>query len=100
MQLSLTQLLMGNFKPHATLNQMLAKLERWNATTLGQQLRGLKSQRLNWPPGLVDDLELAIDTRTYLAHHFFIEYFIILPGQHAQDQALDFLANVHAALDS
>lgn len=91
MQLSLTQLLMRNLKSRSTLDQMLAKVERWNGTTLGQQLRGLKSQDIAWAPGLVEDLELAVDTRNYLAHHFFIDYFLMLPSQHAQDQALESL---------
>jgi hypothetical protein len=53
LELTLWGLLATKIKPGATDDQVLAKLEKWNSTTLGQLLRGLKTQP-HWPPTLVE----------------------------------------------
>jgi hypothetical protein len=86
LELTLWQVLATKFKPGMTDGQMLAKLEKWDGTTLGQLVRGLKTQP-HWPPALVDKLLAAVEHRNYLAHHFLREYFVVEHSQHNRDAA-------------
>lgn len=78
--------------------QAMDKITKWDGTTLGQVVRGLKSQK-HWPNGIIESLEQAVETRNYLAHHFLREYFVIAPSERVKKQATEQLAHVSARLE-
>jgi hypothetical protein len=81
-----------------TLDQAMDKVWRWDGTTFGKLVRGLKSQG-HWPDGMIDSLEAAVQTRNYLAHHFLRNYFMVAPSEKIKEQATSQLANVSARLE-
>ena len=90
-------LLARSIKPGTSLDQADAKVEKWDGTTFGNILRGIKSQS-HWPEGLIDELESAVRARNYLARHFLREYFVHVPSDELTDQAGGQLAHVSARL--
>jgi hypothetical protein len=85
-------------KPGMSHSQAMDRIAKWDGTTLGQVIRGLKSQE-HWPEGVIESLEQAVETRNYLAHHFLREYFMVAPSERVREQATDQLAHVSARLD-
>lgn len=79
-------------------SQALDRITKWDGTTLGQLVRGLKTQG-HWPEGMIESLEQAVETRNYLAHHFLREYFVVAPSESAKEQATEQLARVSARLE-
>jgi hypothetical protein len=74
-------------------SQARAKVEKWNATTLGELMRGMRTQS-HWPDGMVDSLLQAVEIRNYLAHHFLREYFIVAPPEANRKRAAEELAGI------
>lgn len=64
-----------NLKANSTDDQNFAKVEKWDGTTFGALVRGMKAQS-HWPTGMTDDLEQAVELRNYLAHNFLREFFL------------------------
>lgn len=93
MELSLWSLNAINLKPAIQAAQATAKVEKWNGTTFGDLLRGLRTQP-HWPPDLLDQLDRALEARNYLAHHFLREYFVLKPSVDARDRATAQLAEI------
>ena len=98
LELTLWGFLTRGIKPGMSHAQAMDKITKWDGTTLGQVVRGLKSQA-HWPEGLIESLEQAVETRNYLAHHFLREYFVVAPSERAREQATDQLAHVSARLE-
>lgn len=97
-ELTLWAFLTRSIKKGTNLDQAMDKVWKWDGTTLGKLVRGLKSQD-HWPDGLVDSLEEAVQTRNYLAHHFLREYFLVTPSEKLKEQATRELAEVSARLE-
>jgi hypothetical protein len=97
-ELALWQLLARGIKPGMTADQAMEKVEKWDGTTFGKVVRGLKSQP-HWPEGMTDELQCAVDARNYLAHHFLREYFVVAASEETRDQALRQLAKILDRLD-
>ncbi|WP_433020566.1 hypothetical protein [Kribbella sp. CA-294648] len=93
MELSLWSLNAINLKPAIQAQQATAKVEKWNGTTFGDLLRGLRTQP-HWPPDLLDQLDGALDARNYLAHHFLREHFVLKPSLDTRDRATAQLAEI------
>ena len=93
LELSLWLIQSRGIKEKSTLEQGMAKVEKWNGTTLGELMRGMKNQP-HWPPGLVDKLMKAVDLRNYLAHHYLREYFAIRPSETNRERAAEELAQL------
>ena len=74
------------------------KVRKWDGTTFGKLVRGLKSQD-HWPDGMIDSLEEAVQARNYLAHHFLRNYFMVTPSEKIKERATDQLAEVSARLE-
>jgi hypothetical protein len=98
LELTLWGFLMRGIKPGMSHSQAMEKITKWDGTTLGQVVRGLKSQG-HWPTGIIESLEQAVETRNYLAHHFLREYFVVAPSEQARKQATEQLAHVSARLE-
>ena len=96
-EMTLWGFLTRGIKPGMSESQTIDRLAKWDGTTLGQVVRGLKSQT-HWPEGMIKSLEQAVETRNYLAHHFLREYFVVAPSERIRDQATDQLAHVSARL--
>jgi hypothetical protein len=99
LELTLWGFLTTAIKPGTSLDQGMKKVEKWNGTTIGNLVRGLKNQS-HWPAGLVEQLEMAVEIRNYLAHHFLREYFAVAPSQTARQEASQWLADVSTWLES
>jgi hypothetical protein len=97
-ELTLWGFLTRSIKDGMSAEQVDQKVEKWDGTTFGKVVRGLKSQT-HWPDGMVDDLEGAVATRNYLAHHFLREYFLVTPSDRVREQAAVQLANVSTRLE-
>jgi len=97
-ELSLWQVLTRGIKPGMTTDQAMDKIEKWDATTFGSIVRGLKSQS-HWPAGMIDELERAAQARNYLAHHFLREYFVMAASEEVKQQAVAQLARILDRLD-
>ena len=78
-ELLLWQFLIRGIKRGSSFAQAMDKITRWDKTTAGSILRGLKGQA-HWLDGMIDSLKEAVHTRNYLAHHFLREYFMVTPG--------------------
>ena len=76
----------------------MGMVAKWDGTTLGQLLRGMKNQP-HWPDGLREKLLEAVEIRNYLAHHFLREYFMAAPSQENFQDASDQLAGLSAWLE-
>jgi len=98
LELALWGFLTRGIKPGMSHSQAMDKVTKWDGTTLGQIVRGLKSQE-HWPEGMTESLEQAVETRNYLAHHFLREYFTVAPSEMVREQATDQLAHVSARLE-
>lgn len=85
-------------KPGMSESQAFDKITKWDGTTLGQLVRGLKTQG-HWPEGMVESLEQAVEARNYLAHHFLREYFVVTPSERIRQQATEQLAHVSVRLE-
>ena len=92
-ELTLWQFLSRTLKPGTTFEQGMEKVDRWNGTTLGALVRGLKTQD-HWPDGVPEALETAVETRNFLAHYYLREYFLVLPSERILDEALTELAEL------
>jgi hypothetical protein len=97
-ELTLWRFLTRSIKSGTTLDQAMQKVEKWDATTLGKIVRGLKSQT-HWPAGLIDELVDAVDARNYFAHHFLREYFMATPSERIKNEAVHQLAKVSVRLN-
>jgi hypothetical protein len=97
-ELTLWQLLARGIKPGMNSDQAMDKVEKWDATTFGGIVRGLKSQT-HWPEGMTEALQFAVEARNYLAHHFLREHFLIAPSEQTRDQAVRQLAKILDQLD-
>jgi hypothetical protein len=73
-------------------------VEKWNGTTLGELMRGMRNQP-HWPAGLVDKLLKAVDFRNYLAHHFLREHFVVTPSAANREKAAQKLADLSVWVD-
>lgn len=87
----------SSIKPGTNLEQGIQKVGKWDGTTLGNLIRGLKSQP-HWPTDINEELEGALQTRNYLAHHFLREYALVKPNKTATEEAAQQLANVSVRL--
>jgi hypothetical protein len=85
-------------KSQTQLHQAIAKVEKWNGTTLGELMRGMRNQP-HWPAGLVDELLKAVDIRNYLAHHFLREYSVATPSLANREKAVQKLTNLSVWVD-
>jgi hypothetical protein len=85
-------------KPGMSESQAFDRITKWDGTTLGQLVRGLKTQD-HWPDGMTESLEQAVEARNYLAHHFLREYFAVTPSERVKQQATEQLAHVSARLE-
>ena len=98
-ELLLWQFLVRGIKRGSSLAQAMDKITKWDQTTAGAIVRGLKSQA-HWPDGTIESLEEAVDTRNYLAHHFLREYFMVTPSEEVRSRAAEQLANVSVRLEN
>jgi hypothetical protein len=73
------------------------KVWKWDGTTFGKLVRGLRSQD-HWPEGMIEPLEEAVQTRNYLAHHFLRSYFMVTASEKIKEQATSRLASVSVLL--
>lgn len=87
-----------SIKPHTHPDQAMAKVEKWNGTTFGEFMRGMKNQP-HWPKDLLDKLLHAVDVRNYLAHHFLREHFVAERTEANRESAAQQLANLAHRLD-
>jgi hypothetical protein len=97
-ELLLWQFLVRGIKRGSSLAQAMDKIIKWDNTTAGAIVRGLKSQA-HWPDGMIDSLQEAVETRNYLAHHFLREYFMVTPSEEIRDRAAEQLAEVSVRLE-
>jgi hypothetical protein len=97
-ELVLWQFLVRGIKPGSSPVQAMDKITKWDNTTAGAIVRGLKSQA-RWPDGMIDSLQEAVDTRNYLAHHFLREYFMVTPAEANRGRAAEQLAGVSVRLE-
>jgi len=65
LEMSLWMIQSRGIKSQTRLDQAITKVEKWNATTLGELMRGMRRQG-HWPDGMVDKLLKAVDIRTSL----------------------------------
>jgi hypothetical protein len=96
-ELTLWQMLARGIKPGMTADQAMDKVEKWDATTFGSVVRGLKSQT-HWPDGMTNELQLAVEARNYLAH-FLREDLVVAASEETTDQAMEQLAKILDRLD-
>jgi hypothetical protein len=99
LELTLWGFLARGLKKGMSLDQGMKKVEKWNGTTIGDVIRGLKSQP-HWPDGMTDQLDMALNIRNYLAHHFLREYFTALPSEEIRETASQWLADVSVWLEA
>ncbi|HEV2260149.1 MAG TPA: hypothetical protein VGS06_44145 [Streptosporangiaceae bacterium] len=98
LELGLWGLLTRKIKPGTNLGQAMEMVARWDGTTFGQLMRGMKNQE-HWPEGLVAKLMEAVEIRNYLAHHFLREFFMAAPSQENLHDASSQLADLSVWLD-
>lgn len=98
LELGLWSLLTRKIKPGTTLNQAIEMVAKWDGTTFGQLMRGMKNQP-HWPEGLVGKLLEAVNIRNYLAHHFLREYFMAAPSRENLEDASSQLAELSVWLE-
>lgn len=98
LELALWGLLSANLNPRITVGQGMAKVAKWNGTTFGSLMRGIKNQP-HWPPDLLAKLMGSVDVRNYMSHHFLREYFIAQRSQANRETATQELANLANWLD-
>lgn len=79
MELHLWAIQALSIKANSTDAQAFAKVEKWDGTTFGALVRGMKNQG-HWPAGMTDDLEQAVALRNHLAHNFLREFFLAEPS--------------------
>lgn len=97
MELSLWAIQALSVRSNSTEEQAFVRVEKWNSTTFGALVRGMKNQN-HWPAGMGDELEQAVALRNHLAHHFLREFFLVAPStEHFEDgvqQLLDWSLKV------
>ncbi len=98
LELSLWAIQARGIKANTSLDQAMVKVGKWNGTTLGEMMRGMRNQS-HWPKGLVDRLVAAVDARNYLAHHFLREYFLVTPSVANREKAVEQLAELSVHLE-
>jgi len=98
MELSLWQILALRMKPKVQPEHAFALVEKWDGTTFGSLVRGMKEQE-HWPNGIVDDLLQAVELRNRLAHNFLREFFLAEPSQANYQRGADQLIEWHAKVD-
>ncbi|HST47092.1 hypothetical protein [Jatrophihabitans sp.] len=99
LEMGLWGLLSKSIKPATTMDQAIAKVKKWNGTTLGELMRGMKGQT-HWPPELLAKLLRSVEIRNYLAHHFLREYFIAERSMENRKTATQELADLANWLDA
>ena len=99
LELSLWLIQCRNIKAKSTSEQVMAKVEKWNETTFGNLMRGMRNQT-HWPPSLVDKLTRAVQIRNYLAHHYLREYFAARPSEQNLERAAQELAEISVFLEN
>ena len=92
-ELTLWQFLTRTIDDRPAAEEAMAKVENWDATTFAAMVRGLRTQP-HWPSGMLDELERAVATRNFLAHHFLRELFAGTPSEAARAHATQTLADV------
>jgi hypothetical protein len=97
-EMTLWGFLTRGIKPGMSESQAFDRVTKWDGTTLGALVRGLKIQS-HWPEGMIESLEQAVETRNYLAHHFLREYFVVAPSEKIKEQATAQLAQVSVRLE-
>jgi hypothetical protein len=80
MELHLWTIQALGIKRNSTEAQAFAKVEKWDGTTFGALVRGMKGQA-HWPEGMAQDLEQAVALRNHLAHNFLREFFLTEPSE-------------------
>lgn len=98
MELNLWQILALRMKPKVQADQAFTKVEKWDGTTFGSLVRGMKEQE-HWPNGLVQDLLQAVELRNHLAHNFLREFFLAEPSQDNYQRGADQLIEWHERVD-
>jgi hypothetical protein len=98
LELGLWGLLSRKIKPGTSLGQAMEMVAKWDGTTFGQLMRGMKNQS-HWPEGMLDKLLEAVKIRNYLAHHFLREYFMAAPSQENLENASNQLAELSVWLE-
>lgn len=93
LELSLWMIQTRSIKSGTRLDQAMTKVEKWNATSFGELMRGMRTQT-HWPDGLVDKLLKAVEIRNYLAHHYLREYFMVAPSKANRERAAQELADL------
>jgi hypothetical protein len=98
LELGLWGLLSRKIKPGTSLDQAMEMVAKWDGTTFGKLMRGMKNQS-HWPEGLLDKLLEAVKIRNYLAHHFLREYFMATLSRENLENASDQLAELSVWLE-
>lgn len=98
LELGLWVLLTRKIKPGTSMEQAVQMVTKWDGTTFGQLMRGMRTQE-HWPEGLVDKLLEAVEIRNYLAHHFLREYFMAVPSEENRHDASTKLADLSVWLE-
>jgi hypothetical protein len=93
LELSLWGLLTRSIKTGTTLEQASLKLDKWDGTTFGQIVRGIRTQS-HWPHGLLERLLEAVEVRNYLSHHFLREFFMAVQSGPNNERAVQQLASL------
>lgn len=86
-------------KAGASWAQSSAKIDKWNATTLGQHWRAMKSED-HWPAGMVAAVDALLEVRNWLAHHFLREYALIQPSEQHRQETVDLLRAIADRVDN
>jgi hypothetical protein len=97
LELKLWQFLAMRLKRKTTIEQRDRKIEGWYGATLGRIYGGVKAQG-HLTQSLIEELDGAVEARNYLAHHFLIEWAIVVPSPAVRDAALEELAKMSARL--
>lgn len=97
MELNLWEIQALSIKSKTTEAQAFARIEKWDGTTFGSLVRGMKNQG-HWPAGMTEDLEQAVELRNHLAHNFLREFFLAEPSaanfERGTNQLLDWSLKV------
>lgn len=99
MEMTLWSLLALNLKPGMSDSQAFARIEKWDGTTFGDLVRGMKNQP-HWPGGMIEDLEQAVLLRNHLAHNFLREFFSAAPSPENFERATEQLLSWNERLET
>ena len=97
--LTVVQLISWLGEPGASFTEKVDEIEELISKTLGRLIHKAK-ERHEFPDALVDDLDEMLSRRNYVAHHFRREYFMVVTSERVREQALVWLAETAARLES